>query len=343
MEYLQHWFASKMDVESAVAHDLKKLDEAKAKLHEVEYKFAERSRKDAKEVAQFEEDTKSLRADYKKRCFPQIERINEIGVSEQFYKKILDSAAEALQYVSTVLDRETSQYYGYQAKNMLSLQLSFNALRQRLRSGDPYFREMKIFLETTGDQDAELKCWSDTLAHFSSRGLPQQDDLSIAALKLANVIHEVKTFETRKVQGEKTFLQRLQFNSMTDPLRARQPCEDEFGIELMKLVREGKWGAAVDVAERAAKKLRLLDYVVNPLDTEPSLARDEAIERGEIKRFDRTPPAAAYNEFRSVVAGYIVAKQFEDYSNAVLSLEQLRMASAPLSPGVELQQQTGDQ
>eukprot|EP00758_Cryptobia_borreli_P012237 Tbor_TRINITY_DN5729_c1_g1::TRINITY_DN5729_c1_g1_i1::g.19681::m.19681 len=315
------------NVESDVENDLNNLKISKQKLADAEERLAALKASNASEIETIVNRVKEYRAEHQRTAQPVINRLDDVGMGDYVYKKIISAVGDSYNYINFMLKNETKEF-GYVSKNSLSIKLSLDALQSEMMSGRPFKKEYDAVRASVSDIDSDLEVWNDVATTTAVRGAPQADDVSAAAIRLAYVIQDVKQHEDELILSRRSLGDRIKYAlsftiNPSEASRKEKEAQD-FSRELIESVKQEKWANAIETADKAAFSLKLHTYTGNPLDDSYSLTRDATANGIEAVR--RYSPSATYAHFRQTASTLVALQQFNKYCSASLTMNQYHLA-----------------
>ncbi|KPA82544.1 putative mitochondrial hypothetical protein [Leptomonas pyrrhocoris] len=241
------------DPEDALAAEKARNEEARAKATETRLRHSQEERDFKDKVDQLDNKIKHQREHYARQAAPMLKEFDDIAISQHYYQEVGNNVSAQESFVDQMVQREVQQF-GYMSKKLVSVGLNFEALRQKMRSGEPFAQELKSALDDAESED--LIVMSAPLQHFAERGVPKPTLVRAAAFDLARSIEE--TGKAPVQQPVRSWLDMLKFRTAFSPstvdqneVRARRAA-----TQFTRYVEQNQYAAALSLAEEAAKWTR---------------------------------------------------------------------------------------
>ncbi|KAG5468461.1 hypothetical protein LSCM1_02441 [Leishmania martiniquensis] len=236
------------DPENALAAEMARNAEAQAKAAEVRLQHDQDEREFKNIVAELDNRVKAQRERYARQAAPMLKEFDDIAISQHYYQEVGNSVAAQETFADQILQREMQQF-GYISKKLISVGLNFEALRQQMRSGQPFARELKAALDDAESED--LNVMSEPLRAFAHRGVPQSTLVRAAAFDLARSIEE--TGKAPAQQPVRGWLDLFKFRTAFSPstvdqneVRARRTA-----AQFTRHIEQNDYAIALALAEEA--------------------------------------------------------------------------------------------
>jgi hypothetical protein len=241
------------DPDDALTAEKARNEEARTKAVEARLQHSQEERDFKDKVELLNNKVKQQRERYANQAAPMLKEFDDIAISQHYYQEVCNSVTAQESFVDQMMQREVQQF-GYMSKKLISVGLNFEALRQKMKSGEPFAQELKAALDDAESED--LAVMSAPLQHFADRGVPKPTLVRAAAFDLARSIEETgKAPVQQPVQG---WLDMLKFRTAFSPstvdqneVRARRTAS-----QLTRLVEQNQYAAALTLAEEAAQWTR---------------------------------------------------------------------------------------
>lgn len=234
------------DPEEALTAQKMRNAEAMAKATEVRLQYHQDEREVKEKMLQLENRVKAQRERYARQAAPMLKEFDDIAISQHYYQEVGNSVSAQETFVDHMAQRETQQF-GYISKKLISVSLNFEALRQQIRSGQPFARELKAALDDAESED--LNVMSEPLRAFADRGVPEPTLVRAAAFDLARSIEE--TGKAPLQQPVLGWLDLLKFRTAFSPstvdqneVRARRAA-----AQFTRYIEQKQYASALALAE----------------------------------------------------------------------------------------------
>ncbi|CBZ30525.1 conserved hypothetical protein [Leishmania mexicana MHOM/GT/2001/U1103] len=234
------------DPEEALTAEKMRNAEAMAKATEARLQHNLDEREVQEKMLQLENRIKSQRERYARQAAPMLKEFDDIAISQHYYQEVGNSVSAQETFVDQMAQRETQQF-GYISKKLISVSLNFEALRQQMRSGQPFARELKATLDDAESED--LNVMSEPLRAFADRGVPKPTLVRAAAFDLARSIEE--TGKAPMQQPVLGWLDLLKFRTAFSPstvdqneVRARRAA-----AQFTRFIEQKQYASALALAE----------------------------------------------------------------------------------------------
>ncbi|KAG5468876.1 hypothetical protein CUR178_01712 [Leishmania enriettii] len=241
------------DPENSLTAETARNAEAMVKAAELRLQHNQDEREFKDTVAQLENRVKGQREDYARQAAPMLKEFDDIAISQHYYQEVGNSVTAQETFVDQMMQRELQQF-GYISKKLISVGLNFEALRQQMRSGQPFARELKAALDDAESED--LNVMSQPLRAFADRGVPKPTHVRAAALDLARSIEETgKAPMEQPVRGWLDFFKfRTGFSPSTidqNEVRARRTA-----AQFTRFIEQSEYARALALAEEVERWTR---------------------------------------------------------------------------------------
>ena len=241
------------DPDDALTAEKARNEEARAKAMETRLRHRQEERDLKDKLSRLDNQIKEQKERYVVQAAPMLKEFDDIAISQHYYQEVMNSVSAQESFVDQMKQREVQQF-GYMSKKLISVGLNFEALRQKMRSGQPFAQELKAALDDAESDD--LTSRSAPLQHFAESGVPKSTLVRAAAFDLARSIQE--TGKAPVQQPVRGWLDLLKFRTAFSPstvdqneIRARRTA-----TQFTQFVEQNQYAAALSLAEEAAKWTR---------------------------------------------------------------------------------------
>lgn len=241
------------DPDDALTAERARNEEARAKATEMQMQHSQEERDFKAKVDRLDKRVRLQRERYATEAAPMLKEFDDIAISQHYYQEVGNSVSAQENFVDQMKQREVQQF-GYMSKKLISVGLNFEALRQKMRSGEPFAQELQAALDDAESED--LTVMSAPLQHFAKSGVPKPTLVRAAAFDLARSIEE--TGKAPVQQPVRGWLDLLKFRTAFSPstvdqneVRARRTA-----TQFTRFVEQNQYAAALSLAEEAAQWTR---------------------------------------------------------------------------------------
>lgn len=252
------------------------------------------------DIKRAEENISDYRRVNEEEAAAWIDAIDDISLSKHHYQSIMDTVGDHHAHVADAVGRETSGF-GYAGKRMMSVAVTYAALRHKLDSGSAFREELRAFRNEVGDA-ADVAAMADAIERAAATGVASESWISMSARNVAAAMSEVTTSQTAHMTSS-------WFSSFKFPTR-----ETVLG-------RGSSSGssAAADVAGATQKDIedRFLAHVARRDYGKALEAMEAAIDHANVRDMRAGEAMRAHAEsFRVKAADRIAVEHFRRYCDA---------------------------
>ncbi|CCW67159.1 unnamed protein product [Phytomonas sp. Hart1] len=291
-------FVFSADPDAVLSDRVLRNEEARLRLATARVEHQERERAHEAKLAALDHDLHAHQERYAEQARPLLQEFDDVAVAAHYYEEVKHFLISQRAMVGKLAADELG-HFAYLSKKLLSVSLNFEALRRRLRSGEPFRTELQALLDDA--ENDELRLIAAPLFSFAAKGAPQGEAVRAAAWGLARAIEETGRAPAQEpVRGWLNF---LKFRTTFSPTT----------VQMNQILARGRAQVFMRHMNTAdyPNALKAAEEVFESLDKENEATYDTFL--------------ATYRSFRRVIFPHIAANIFDMYAQS--SLNDSRFAS----------------
>lgn len=278
------------NVEPDVQDDITRNDKLAKKIAAQRAELEELKTRNAARLVQMQDGITTMRRENEKDAEGWIDAIDDISMAKHHYQTIMDSVGEQHQNVANLVSSETDGY-GYTGKRLLSLSVTYEALKAAMASGKPFMAEMDAFKNEVGESP-DFATIAKEAEGAATRGVATDAWISMAARNVAAGMADVATTQTTDITN--SWFSSLKFTvrksqDETQALETRRETEDRF----LAHVARREYGRALEALDDAVERANVADISAGSnMRTAADSFRDKAADRIAVEHLQRYCDAA---------------------------------------------------